>query len=444
MCIRDRLYAGRLICSVLFGVNVALLGLAVFICTERSFSATVCAIFIFVSSTPILFVHSLAQSEAPFIMFMLSSFILISFYIVCSRSRLLFAASLCVACAILTRYVGVTLLPPIVCVLLFLGNRSTKQKIKDTIIFVLIALLPLMLWLARNVIISKTATGRSFAIHALEFQHLKQFVFTMNIFVFPVSTPFWSKTLYVGVAAALFLISFVFLYKKKYFRNNANTFSVIFPIPCMLFALIYLAFLVISISFFQADIRLSARFLLPAYLAIVMSGVSLTWHFSSTLNNRLIWHGFVLFVFLSLAINSPSAVAVALDIHRNGHGYTSRQWINSETVARVKSFTENVKIYSNGPDVIRLFTRKNIIMIPAITDPGTLRGNENYEKQMQLMCRELKEGKAILVYLKRIDRRWYLPTLQEINAKCVMPVLANLSDGIIYGHSARQTEQCIP
>ncbi|MBN1473701.1 MAG: hypothetical protein JW914_03715, partial [Syntrophaceae bacterium] len=48
----DVLYAGRLICSILFGVNVALLGLAVFICTERSFSATVCAIFIFVSSTP--------------------------------------------------------------------------------------------------------------------------------------------------------------------------------------------------------------------------------------------------------------------------------------------------------------------------------------------------------------------------------------------------------
>lgn len=439
----DVLYAGRLVCSILFGVNVALLGLAVLLCTERSFSATVCAIFLFMSSTPILLVHSLAQSEAPFIMFMISAFILVSLYVLRPRSHLLFAVSVCAACAILTRYIGVALLPPIVCILLFLGDRSMKQKIKDSVIFAVIALLPLVLWLVRNVMIAEATTGRSFAVHSLGFQHVKQLVATMNIFVFPVSTPDWSKALYIGFASVLFLISIIFLYKKNYIRNNKHTVRVAFPFLCILFFLTYISFLAISISFFDAHTRLNTRILLPAYLAIVMSGVSLAWFFSFVLNNRLIWYGFILYIFLSVAINSPSAVAVARDINRNGYGYTSRQWTNSETVNRVTTVADDVKIYSNGPDVIQLLTGRMVTMIPNVTDAGTLKQNENYEEQMQLMCRELKEGKAILVYLNRIDRRWYLPTLQEMNTKCVMPILANLNDGIIYGRLKTQTKQDI-
>lgn len=440
----DVLYAGRLICSILFGVNVALLGLAVFICTERSFSATVCAIFLFMSSTPIILVHLMAQSEAPFISFTIIALILISLYVIRSRSYLLFAASLCAACAILTRYIGVTLLPPIVCALLFLGNSSMKQKIKDSLIFTVIALLPLVLWLVRNVMIAETTTGRSFAVHSLGFQHVKQLVATMNIFVFPVSTPDWSKVLYLGVAFILFLISLIFLYKKNYIRNNKNTVHVVFPFLCILFFLSYISFLVISISFFDAHTRLNTRILLPAYLAIVMSGVSLAWFFSSVMNSRLVWYGFILFIFLSVAINGPSAVAVALDINRNGHGYTSRQWTNSETVMWVTTVADDVKIYSNGPDVIKLLTGRMVTIIPNVTYAGTLKQNENYEKQMQLICSELKEGKAILVYLNRIDRRWYLPTLQEMNTKCVMPIVVSLSDGIIYGRLGTQAEQGIP
>jgi len=70
----DVLQAGRLLCAFFFGANVALLGLAVLICTELSLSAMVCTMCVFLVSKPIIEMHSMAMSDAPFISFALAAF----------------------------------------------------------------------------------------------------------------------------------------------------------------------------------------------------------------------------------------------------------------------------------------------------------------------------------------------------------------------------------
>ena len=373
------------------------------------------------------------MSEAPFITFTLAAFFLLSLHIVRPTLYLLLAASLGVGCAMATRYVGITLLPPVVYGLLFFGNRPLKYKIGDTILVAAVASLPLTSWFIRNILVAERATNRAFAVHPFAFEHAKQLIITMYDFVLPISISGWMKALHLVIVAALFLVSLLFLHRKNYIRRNANIINVILPALCIVFFLTYISFLVISISFFDALTPLDGRILLPAFLAISVAGISLAWSLSSALGSRIVWYGFILFVFFSVTINGAWAVTEAVDIHRNGRGFTSREWKNSKTIASVMSLAKGMKIYSNGPDVIQFFTGRTVTNIPYVTDPLTLEPNQDYEEQLKVICREVGEGKAFIVYLNGITFRWFLPTLKEVESDCVMPVLARSDDGVIYG-----------
>ena len=439
----DVLQAGRLLCAFFFGANVALLGLAVLICTEGSLSAMACTMCVFLVSKPIIEMHSMAMSDAPFISFALAAFVLMSFHVARPRLYLLLAASFSAGCAMATRYVGVTLLPPIVCTLLFFGNRSIKHKIADIFVATIVALLPIASWLIRNILATGTATNRTLAVHVVTFHRAQGLIDTLYGFTLPMSMPgsSWTRTLLFGVAMALFLILVSFLRRRNYIRRNANTVRIILPTICIVFFLTYIPFLLIYVSFVDAHVPFDSRILLPAFLTITVASVSLIWSLSSVLASRIVWYGFILFVVLSLIINSAAAIAVAGDIHGSGRGYTSRKWRNSETIASVTSLAKDVKIYSNGPDVIQVLTGRTATMIPFVTYPTTRKPNRDLDGQLQVMCSKVIGDEAVVVYFNEITWRWYLPTLKDLEVKCIMPVLARLDDGVIYGRSRAVSEQ---
>ena len=428
----DVLVAARFLTALFFGVNLVLFGLAVQACTG-SLTATGCAILLFLSSAPIILVHSMAWSESLFIMFSMAAFLLLAHHIVRPRLYLLVLASLMAGFAAVTRYAGVVLFPTIVLALLLLGNRSIKHKMRDMIAFAGIALAPLALWLLRNVMIAQSSTNREFAFHPFNLDHTKNLISTMYDFALSISIPGWTKAIYVGVTAALFLLGVALLHRKMYIKQNATSIGIVLPAVCIIFSLIYLVFLVISISFFDAETPLNHRILLPALLALTVAGISLAWSLSKAFTQQRIWYGFVLIVFFSVSINVNHAIANAVDIHNNGSGYTSRYWKHSETIAYLSDVRDVRKIYSNGPDVIRFLTGKEAVAIPAKVSPFTRRLNEDYEEQLNQMVRECREGKALIAYLNGVTWRWYLPSIEEIESTGNLPVLSRIQDGAIYG-----------
>jgi hypothetical protein len=104
------------------------------------------------------------------------------------------------------------------------------------------------------------------------------------------------------------------------------------------------------------------------------------------------------------------------------------------------SLARDVKIYSNGPDALQFLTGRSAILIPRSRSSVTLEPNQDHEEQLQDMCNEVGEGRAIVVYLKGVKRS-NMPTQQELESTCVMPVLDRLNDGTIYGLSKKQTNQ---
>jgi hypothetical protein len=282
-------------------------------------------------------------------------------------------------------------------------------------------------------LIAQSTTNREFAFHPVGLHHVKTLIITMYDFILPISISPWIKAIHFGVAVALFLLGFAIIYRKTYSKQNATSMGIVLPALCVIFSVIYIVFLVISISFFDAHTPLDDRILLPAILALTIAGITLVWSLSEALTRRWIWHGFVVLALFSVSINAIPAIARSVDIHKNGSGYTSRYWNQSEIIAYLADFPDVRTIYSNGPDVIDFLTGKKAVMIPAKVSAGTRKVNEDYEEKLNQMISECREGKALIVYFKGITWRWYLPSIEEVESTGNVPVLSRMQDGVICG-----------
>jgi hypothetical protein len=426
----DIVQASRWLGPFLFGTNIILVGFAVQMCTERSLAATATAIFFFLSSAPMIAVHSMTWSEPPFITFMLAGLILLSFYVVRPRLHLLLASSLSIGLALTTRYVGLTLLPVLAFSVLLAAHRPILDKIRDIIIATAVASLPVACWLIRNIVTAESLTHRSLAIHPVSLHQVKGLIVTISDLTVPVPISGESKALLLALAAVLFLVALAVSHRKHY----ANTVGIILPALCLVFFVTYIAFLLVSISFFDAQTPLDARMLLPAWLTLPIAGISLAWSVSRVLDQKSIWYCFVVLVSVSISINSITAIAEAVDIHKNGRGYTSRDWQNSEIVSYIVNVDDSRKIYSNGPDVIRFLAGKETDLIPPKFFPETRRINQKYEEQLDRISKECTEGTVLVAYFNGVSR-WFLPSNEELQTSGNLPVLKRFKDGIIYGHN---------
>ncbi len=123
----DIIRSGRLLGTLLYGINLVLFVIVVRMCTARSLSATACAVFVFLSSTIVMEVHVMAWSEPLFIVFTLAAFVLLSLHVSRPTTFSLMVTSLMVGFAMVARYAGVALLPTMASALLLLGNRSIRH-----------------------------------------------------------------------------------------------------------------------------------------------------------------------------------------------------------------------------------------------------------------------------------------------------------------------------
>lgn len=71
-------------------------------------------------------------------------------------------------------------------------------------------------------------------------------------------------------------------------------------------------------------------------------------------------------------------------------------------------------------------------MIPRKTQTDTNRPNRDYLAQTAELARRLKEDRGLLVYLHRVDWRWYLPAAEKLERTLNLHVLARENDGVIY------------
>jgi hypothetical protein len=118
---------------------------------------------------------------------------------------------------------------------------------------------------------------------------------------------------------------------------------------------------------------------------------------------------------------------------REGEGLTSRAWKDSETVKFLKSLPSQTIIYSNAADACYLFTKREVLRLPAKYDSTGGRDNADFGAQMEVLKNDLDKNHALIIYFDRLTWRWYLPSRNELEEKYKLPVVTRLADGVVFG-----------
>ena len=430
----DVLQATRWLHAFLFAVNVMLIGLATYLAANKRYLPTLFSVLLYISSVKVLDIHIMAWSEPLFIALTLSTFILFARYIVRPCFHLLLAVGVGLSLALMTRYVGVTLLPPMIFIVLAFRSGSSIVRIRDCLILSFVGVFPLAMWMLRNLLASGAPAGRSMIFHPAGLMHIEHLMFNMRNAWLPIGIGMkgWMTGLLLLIAFCFVVGALFFNFKNYYEKKRPADYPLIIPILSLLFSFTYVLFIFASISLMDASTSFDYRILSPLHGLSIVIVVSLCWR-----SYQIRRGGFyfrcccAIIFFVVVCINSHYTVSAVAKWREDGRGYANRTIMNSESIAYAKSVPNDVIVYSNAPDLIRFWTQSEARMIAIKFDNRTLLRNLGFNKELNMICKDVLKNKAIILYINYIDRP-YLPTKEELETMCDFPKCSILSDGIVF------------
>jgi hypothetical protein len=378
------------------------------------------------ASVPILTLHVTMLSEPLFLLLTFLGLWQLAKYLETANRSSLVVAALAVGLAWLTRYAGVVTVAVGGLAVLTLGGGRLTRRIQDAIVFGVISSAGMLAWMVRNAVVSYSATGREFAVHPIERSHVWQLFYTMSSWLMiPDSGPDWLRFAAwsaLGAAGAAALVAM---------RRETGT-----PPPLVSlvagFAAAYLAFLAVSISFFDAATPLDDRILSPVYVA----GVVVTLWWARELRPvvarrpalaRLL--AAVLIVFTGAVLAQAARLGAAS--YSNGWGFSSTSWQGSPTIQRLKQLPETVLVYSNAPEIVYLQTGRAAHALPRQWSAMNQRPNPDYPTERAALERTLSREPAVVAYFNGLRGEAAPGGAQTLAADLQLRVRDRTTDGLI-------------
>jgi hypothetical protein len=396
----DPLTAARVVNAVAFAALVLVVGLVVRARTE-SVPAALVASGLTVAAHDLLTYSASALSEPVFVLLGVAGLVVLAAHLERPRTALLIGASVLVADAFLTRYVGVALVVAGVAGLLW------RRRWLDTAIFAAVSCLPVAVWMAWA-----GPGDRSAVFHPFGADYLGQAVRPLARWIVPWPGPPVGFMIAVAVVAAG-----VILLRRHPVPGDGN------PLPVLLvaFAVAYLLVLLGYRTFTDATGRLDARFLLPLHVVAVLLAVPALWR-RPGLRPAL-----GLLVVLQLAGAVAWTAGGLTDDGIGRRGYTAAAWERSSIVARLAGSDEPV--YSNGFDAVFLHTGRSTFPIPATKDYLTGRANPDYTDQLAAV----RARGGLVAYFDALTfRRSFLPSRAELESRLPLELVMQDEVGTLY------------
>lgn len=425
----DPLRGARFLNSLLFGANAFLLGLIGWRMTKSQIAGIVLGL-LFIVNASLLRVHAVAMSEPLYIFFGLAAFLAFDQYHREEKNLWLVVTGCLVAFAYLTRYAGLALLATFLLALILL-HETWKKRLTSAVIF-MGSILPFLLgWSIRNKLVADNATNRTLVYHPLTTENIQTGIYNISEFLVPVEA--WRRALikipnlFVIVLSVLALALLIWvMYKglKRLLRPSSEQ-PEIFSFTNALYILGYLASILCSMLLFDASTKFKLRILSPIYVSLLILLVYLgfwVWQ-----KRALIWRGLVVLILLFiliLSVQDTSNAAAAL--HKGGQGYASFQWYDSEAMAFLRELPKGMRIYTNQPGPVYLYTDRPCYVLPDLIDPVTALPREGYEQGVAALQEDVLSGNAVLALFKFGSE-----------SEDVQTIYLQLADGLYLAHDSR-------
>ena len=429
----DPLDTARWLNAYIYALNSALVGILVYLSSKKSGLAAIIAQLLFLSSSSLLTLHTMAWSEPPYILFLLLTFLFFIVYIQKPNIFLLLFTSILASLVLLTRYIGISVIPTIILAMLLLKYKPLKERLKDSLIFMTIASFPLALWMIVNYFGSNNIGDRVKVFHPIDYSEIKSIISVLtNYFLPKISLSSSQVWIIFGITSSLILVGIILSirgYIKDKLRKRVEIATLVLLIS---FILIYMLVLVISISFFDASTPLDFRILAPIYVAdiiLILTIIQQSTNFWGKLTIRWL---FILLSAVIIYINATQFRVTALQIQKNGEGYSSLQWKVSKSIQFINSLPKDSLIVSNDPEVIYFLAGRYTNSLPYKEDPTTTLSNPNFQTEMINLTNDLSQKDTYVVVFKKIDRA-FLPSRTELSKNYHLPKLLDLDDGVVFG-----------
>lgn len=410
----DIFQGARLFNSALFALSVILVGLSVYKISASPTFAILGAFLLAISDVH-LEIYALALSEPLFLNLMLAAYLLLAEHFEQDNWLLLALSGFVLGLAYLTRYAGISLWITALLTIILMGYKlktNTKSRSARRILVLFGSGLPLVLmWFVIGILLGSGVGNRQIAWHPVPLNELFTALKNLITWVAPDDllklSPLIGRIL-SGLSLLLLPISAVWLtWRYKNWNTDQNRSKFLLAFILGLHSLVYMAFLVFSISVLDASIPLNDRLLSVLYLpGIILFASSLgwLWRVSSDKTNALRWSILVICGIL-IAFSLKDGLDSVAYLSREGVGFTNRGWRESPALQVIKGINADIVIYSDRPTAIFLLTGRSAYTIPTSTDPVTAQPSSNYGNDLAKMHQAILSGRAVLVLFDLNDSR---------------------------------------
>jgi hypothetical protein len=311
-----------------------------------------------------------------------------------------------ISLAYLTRYAGVSLIITVVLVMIFL---RPPHILKRTGIMLASAILPILAWIIYGLITSglESLGNRQLVWHPLPLNTLFEALKNLLTWIAPNdllnagalfgrTLSLFSLILLTGLVAWLVWAVWNRTQIGKQQEKPDGGFALAFTQA--LHIIVYLGFLVISISFFDASTPLNDRILSVIYIPeMILFSSAMAWLWDRSKGRMFIlrW-ALAAFCLLLVAFSIKDGYTAVSQLGREGQGFAHRGISDSPAIEAISEMPPTV-IYSNKPGAIFLLTGKAAYVTPSPMDPVTGQTRSNFNDDLIQMQQRVRDGKAILV-----------------------------------------------
>lgn len=415
--------------AVLLGLSTVTVGVIVWRATNSTLASGLSSFFLLVS--PFLIErHLWAMSEGLYVLLALTSIALLVEAVFSSGWRWTALAGLAAGLVPLARYAGITIVGAGVLILLLSPSSSEHRRRFRATLYAILGAAPVLLWQIRNQQVGGSLTNRVLAFHPVD---LGQIRFGASTIASWIPYPSIPAEIRASMVAVLALAAFGLVATRGQPANwpseGRHLRAAWLAGIAALHGAIYGVFLIASLSFFDASTRLDNRILSPLYLDALLITAGLLGPLART-RSRTKVAAVAMLLLLGLGVPYANQTRTLLTrSSREGFGFHSRAWRQSETVRQVVALDLEGPIYSNEAFPIYFLTGIPTRWVPEVVDPvqGSLR--QDYQNQLKEMQSELRNG-GVLVLFHPDALRPELPSLETITDGLALD--AQFADGSIY------------
>jgi quinoprotein glucose dehydrogenase len=419
----DPLDAARWLNAALFAVLLALAGLLAARIGRRP-AAGVAAALVLLASRDMLMLHAMAWSEPLAIVLGTAGLALVARHIGAGGTLPLALAAIGFGLAALARYAAVGYTLAGAAGLLLLDRTAPpRRRATKAATLALLAIGPLVLWW----LLTGARIGladRTLDFHPLGSWDLDKAKTTLMGWLAPPDVTPWVS----GVSLAVLIGGLGALLLRAGPRGARTPSSPLAPL-LLLFAAIYVAFIIACRMVVDAAILLDARILAPVQVALVIASAGIVAQRLPDPTPHRVRLALVAAVVGLIAAQGASTARWARGARADGLFYTKRSLRRSALLERVRALPPTVLLWTNAPDVVYILTGRCARLLPRRERPESGRPDPGFASGWRVL---LGQPDAYVAWFRAFAWRSYLPSESELAASPGVTPVASVTDGTLY------------